>query len=690
MNAPRISPRRLFLLFTVGLIVPSAFLIYLGLTSIRAEKRLLEKESAERLGATADALVEQLNQNIRLLAVPVLSTLQNPSLDRRVLTQLLEAQRPAWQSLIVLDAASRVFYPYRETLPDVQPMPALSDAFQSRLDAAETHEFTANDYAAAAQGYRALMADVPSSRWQASLTLRLAGSRMKAKAWSEAEDIYRTVLSRFPVERNEQGFPFSLLASVQIGDLLTSAGRRSEAIENDLKLLQDIGTGRWPLPVSDEQFFIRRVSDRLNRMASGMTPAQQSHWGRLSRDTLQRRQSAERLQDWLRQEWPAAQLQLRQQGRSERPTVIWPPTSAHALLVVPVVESGHAQRLWTAVVTLDPRVMTAAWKTTLETVTTAGGLSYRLQTEGSRPQVILSTASVPAIHEVRRVDGIIPALELQMGSGGLSATDQFAERRRLIYLAMVGLAALVIGVALVVTWWAVSREMEVAQLKARFVASMSHELKTPLSIIDLVGQKLKLGRYSTNEEAQEYYAMLSDETTRLKGLIEDVLDFSRVMENRTPFVLIPMDWVLLIRETLARFAASEAGKDLTIPFETTVDTCPIRGDAAALSRVLLNLLENARKYSPPDRLSIRVRLQTQDGHAVLSVSDQGYGISPDEKKLIFDRFYRGQSASQDRPIPGAGLGLSIVQHIVQAHGGTVDVDSDGIHGSVFRVRLPLV
>jgi two-component system phosphate regulon sensor histidine kinase PhoR len=231
--------------------------------------------------------------------------------------------------------------------------------------------------------------------------------------------------------------------------------------------------------------------------------------------------------------------------------------------------------------------------------------------------------------------------------------------------------------------------VELAQLKARFVASVSHELKTPLSIIGFIGQKLTLGRYRTEEQAREYYGILAEETNRLKSLIDDVLDFSHVLENRRPYRKEPADWAALIRESIERCRRIHPEDNLKILFTPSLDPCIVRVDREAIGRVVLNLLDNAVKYSPPDRLRVTVTLRRDARQAVLDIADEGFGIPPEEQELVFERFYRGKSSMSHQKTNGVGLGLTIALQVVKAHEGTLECRSTEGVGSVFTVRLPL-
>jgi two-component system, OmpR family, phosphate regulon sensor histidine kinase PhoR len=332
----------------------------------------------------------------------------------------------------------------------------------------------------------------------------------------------------------------------------------------------------------------------------------------------------------------------------------------------------------------------AKWTETLEKLAAASNLAYRLELTPTRS--LASSTQAPETKHwpfEQRLQGLSPAPTLRVAPISDVPVQKAAERRRQVYLAMVILAAMVILIALYATWYAVSREVEVAQLKARFVASMSHELKTPLSIIGLIGQKLQLGRYESPAEAQEYYTMLSEETGRLRTLIDDVLDFSRLLENRQPYHKKPIDLVALARDTVERFRQSQHFGTAHLTFQSELPECRTMLDPEAMGRVLLNLLDNAVKYSPADRIHLTVTLRQEGQEALLSVADEGYGIPAEEQTLVFDRFYRGRSASDHQQTKGVGLGLSIVKHILDAHRGRIELQSTLGKGSIFTIRLPM-
>jgi signal transduction histidine kinase len=229
--------------------------------------------------------------------------------------------------------------------------------------------------------------------------------------------------------------------------------------------------------------------------------------------------------------------------------------------------------------------------------------------------------------------------------------------------------------------------MKLARLKSDFVANVSHELRTPLALIRLYAETLELGRLNAKERYQEYFRIIREESERLSALINNILDFSRIEAGRKEYEFKETNLAELVRSTLDsyRFQIEQNG----FAFEENIspDIPPVNVDREAIARSLLNLVNNALKYSK-DRKFIGVSLYRANGSVKLEVRDHGIGISPNEQEKIFEKFYRcGDPLVHN--IKGSGLGLSLVRHIVRAHGGDVQVESAPEKGSKFTIALPL-
>ena len=269
---------------------------------------------------------------------------------------------------------------------------------------------------------------------------------------------------------------------------------------------------------------------------------------------------------------------------------------------------------------------------------------------------------------------------------GTTIADIEAKFLRFHFALLAALSLLMVG-GVFLTYRNVSREMNLARLKSDFVANVSHELRTPLALIRLYAETLELGRLTAKEKYQDYYRIIREESERLTALINNILDFSRIEAGRKEYEFKETNLPDLVHSTLDsyRFQIEQNG----FAFEENIsrDIPPVNVDREAIARSLLNLVNNALKYSK-DQKFIGVSLYRSNGCVKLEVRDHGIGIPPGELEKIFEKFYRcGDPLVHN--IKGSGLGLSLVRHIVRAHGGDVQVESAPEQGSKFTIALPL-
>jgi signal transduction histidine kinase len=237
------------------------------------------------------------------------------------------------------------------------------------------------------------------------------------------------------------------------------------------------------------------------------------------------------------------------------------------------------------------------------------------------------------------------------------------------------------------TYRNVSRELALAKLKSDFVSNVSHELRTPLALIRLYAETLELGRLSTPAKQHEYHEIIRKESERLTALINNILDFSRIEAGKKEYNFRETDVADLVRSTLEsyRFEIEQNGFQFEEKIESNLP--PLQVDREAIARSLLNLVNNAVKYSSDEKY-LGVRLYRQNGSVNLEVVDHGIGIAANEQPKIFEKFYRvGDPLVHNTK--GSGLGLSLVRHIVVAHGGEVAVESTPGKGSKFIITLPV-
>ena len=265
------------------------------------------------------------------------------------------------------------------------------------------------------------------------------------------------------------------------------------------------------------------------------------------------------------------------------------------------------------------------------------------------------------------------------------ALHQGLQVRSLGNLAIVGagILALAVGTGLIAR--SMTREAELSDLKSRFISGISHELKTPLSLIRLYSEMLELGRVK-REDQLDFYSRLRQQSETLGDMLEEILDFSRLEAEQRSLQREECSPREILEEAIDMLPAHGAvPRDVSLVVEDNLPN--IDADRRGLVRAVYNLLDNAAKYSSVDQ-PIRVTAERRNGSIALEVRDRGVGLEEDEISRIFERFYRGRAA-RSTSVKGTGLGLSIADTVVKAHEGRIEVETSPGEGSRFTILLPL-
>jgi two-component system, OmpR family, phosphate regulon sensor histidine kinase PhoR len=266
----------------------------------------------------------------------------------------------------------------------------------------------------------------------------------------------------------------------------------------------------------------------------------------------------------------------------------------------------------------------------------------------------------------------------------MTSADEIAAavaRRRVQEMVLVGLSGLVVIAGLIVVLVAAARERKLSALKSDFVANVSHELKTPLSLVRMFGELLQSGRVEGDEKRRQYLQIIVSESERLAALIENVLDFAKVERGKAAYEFSDGT----IGDVVARAVDAcrlRAERDrVTLDLKLAESLPIVRRDERAIEIAVINLVDNALKYAPDGRL-ITIAVWATKNYVEIRVTDEGAGIAADDRRRIFERFVRGKSAL-DKQVRGSGIGLALVKHIAEAHGGRAWVEPAAPRGSSF-------
>jgi len=232
------------------------------------------------------------------------------------------------------------------------------------------------------------------------------------------------------------------------------------------------------------------------------------------------------------------------------------------------------------------------------------------------------------------------------------------------------------------------RQKKLAEIKTDFINNMSHEFKTPLATISVATDSLANDKIATNPEKVRYYSnLIKQENLRMKKQVENVLNMSKLERNEVNLFLKETNVRELIKKTTESFNLIVAQRNGSLTEEFTADRYTFKIDEFHISNMLVNLLDNANKYSP-DTPDIKIKTKNEGNFYVIEISDKGMGMETQNKTKIFEKFFREETGNIHN-VKGQGLGLSYVKKIVELHKGQIIVESHKGEGSIFTIKLPM-
>lgn len=262
--------------------------------------------------------------------------------------------------------------------------------------------------------------------------------------------------------------------------------------------------------------------------------------------------------------------------------------------------------------------------------------------------------------------------------------DQQGKRRRLTEAVIIGSSFVVILFGVISLLYTANKERQLNELKSEFIANVSHELKTPLSVVRMFGEMLLTRRVRSQEKQQQYLEIIVRESERLTGLIENVLDFAALERGKQRYELREGNVVEAVRKATETFRYRVEHEGLELAFHADEDVPKVALDENGIVLAVVNLLDNAVKYG--GRSAIDVHVTKKERWVQIDVRDHGPGIPEEDKKRVFDRFFR---TNRDTNTRGSGIGLALVKHIAEVHGGRAWASNAEGGGAVVSFSIPV-
>ncbi len=281
---------------------------------------------------------------------------------------------------------------------------------------------------------------------------------------------------------------------------------------------------------------------------------------------------------------------------------------------------------------------------------------------------------------------LLPDYYLGISLKGTSI-ESIVKERTLTNFILIASLILILIAGVWVVFRNIKKEVELAQIKSDFVSNVSHELRTPLALISMFAETLEMGRVRNEQKKQEYYNIISQETNRLSRIVNKILSFSKMEAGKRTYNFEQCNFNEVICKVFDTYKFHLENNGFKFNLVQDENIPALRIDPEAVSEAVINLLDNAVKYSDKSK-EIIINTGKYKDNVFVEVKDKGVGISTDEQKKIFDKFYRVSSGLVHNS-KGTGLGLTLVKHIVDAHGGSIELKSEPGNGSIFKLNFPI-
>jgi len=666
------SHRRWVLLYLLAIVGPTIALLFLGLQSVRRQRQAVASLTASNLRLSGERLAAKLERRVSQLAeaclrdneiVRIHGSLGAPiapdeARRLRLLLEDVEKRHPIAEQLFVIQG-DLVRYPVLQA-PDARPLEedlALERSvsgrrFETLFGEAERLELLEARPREALASYRKCSELAVPDRLKAAALARVARCARKLGERQVTEAAYERLAERYGDLSDGFYRPYALVAGLELCDLKKARG---EDERDRLAALQaDLAAGRWELGADQADYFLAQLRERAPQLPD---PNRETGY-------LRRLELARALQERFR-----APPSLRDgEIYSSAFTYKAQPHQVHYTRVAPEALVGLDVNLaW-----VKARVLPQA----LADAGLSGGHIVRVAQRGSGKAGALQ-AGIP-------FQTFFPFWELSLTAAPAGPADSSPNRDVVVFAGSTVLVLCVLALGVLLLLRDVSRETQLNRLRSGFVSGVSHELKTPLTLIRLYTETLLDEEQFCPEERKGFYQIILRESERLTHLIERALDFARIDRREKQYHLEEGDLAPFITQTVQVYGDYLKRRGFSVETSLAPSLPAVAFDPDAVAQAVVNLLDNAAKYSGESKF-VGVRLRAEDSAVIFEVADRGNGIPAEEHEKIFQQFYRSGTRSGKG---GYGLGLFLVKHIMDAHGGRVEVQSDVGLGSQFRLVFP--
>jgi signal transduction histidine kinase len=695
--------KKLIIIFCLTIFIPSISLSIFGIRAIRNERfrlaRQVENEhrrAAEDLKSQISSYLEELGSNLHSLARS--SELQQRNIIgiKNLLDEEIAGSPLVEQVFVAFDGEEPVF-------PLFQPVPyvisfasdsRLGISFQERLKRAENFEFEEKNFKSAISLYRNLFDRSQDTNFKARMLANMARCLMKAEDYKGAIHHYQRICDDYPKGLSSEGLPLALISQLQMASCYQNLGERQSSMQTFLNLYRDILRMRWPLREAQFKTYAALVEDTisegLSENQSGLPHEDyKKDFDRLKVLHQEMLEKWKVLEDIRQQIVPELRAKQNEQAYDPSPLQYQKTINGRNYLISAVQIPGSSENRPVGLLGVKIReqyLIEDVIPAVIENIPFSHPSNVVVSYLSGKILLGEKNLSSEPATTTEFFEDNFPPWRIEIFRSGGETLGTLDLKRSFYFWTIITLVVVLISGAVLISR-TIAQEMAVLRLKSDFVSSVSHEFKSPLTSIKSLAERLRDGKVTDSDRMKQYFSVITQDADRLARLVTNILDFSKIEEGKKEYEFEETDLGQLVTQKTEDFQSEEIAKEVKIQTRIAEDIPLLDVDKEALIQAMNNLLDNAVKFSS-DRKEIDVILKKDDKNVILKVKDKGIGIPPDELDKIFDKFYQGRNEVR-RAAKGTGLGLTLVKHTVEAHGGRIEVESRIGDGSTFSIILPI-
>jgi len=696
--------KKLIVIFLLTIFLPSITLSIFGIRSIRNERFRLARQLEDEHGKTATFLKNQIDSRFKKIEINLQNLAQYPSFSQKNYASIEEYLNNQFKDDRLIE---HVFLVYKDEEPlfplflpvspnrEATASSPLSSEQTERLERAQGLEFNQKNFSEAAVLYKQIFSYAKNRDIQARMLNNIARCYTKLGNYNQAIQNYSRICQDYPESTTSSSLPLILIARIQIYRCCKSAGAHEEFLKNSLSLYRDLLQRQNNLNADQFSVYSSMVEKDISEFISDNSEDFEG------KDYRQEFAALKDLHQNMDTEWQVVKhlknsiLPELQQRFIQQDTIPSNPfrhsktidQKDYLVITAAFPHEGAEDGFGLLGIKVnEDYLLNHEVNSILEDFPFSQDASLSISTLSGRILSEHGDSSAKLSTMTSYFDDNFPPWRVEFFSSGTKGSGVMNVRRSYYFWTILTVLVLMtFGTVLVVR--TITHEMEVLRIKSDFVSSVSHEFKTPITSIKVLIERLQQGKVKSSHKKKEYYSIISKDADKLNSMVRNILDFSKVEEGRKEFVFQESDVAQLVKDEIENFKQVKIYAGIRIDLQIFPDIPRIYVDRDSFYLALDNLLENAFKFSL-EKKEIWVEVKKDAENARVDVKDKGMGIPSGEMDKIFDKFYQGKNAAQ-QSIRGTGLGLALVKHTVEAHGGKVSVESKVGRGSTFSLVFPV-